>query len=122
MKRLAISIFLFCICVAGFAQVDTTATKSKNTVKDSLLVTGIVVDEDGEPWIGVTISEEGDKERTTMSDIDGNFRFRLSRPDALLKFSYIGCHDAIVSKENAKRVVLKEDEEAMKKYNFKWAY
>lgn len=51
--------------------------------------TGIVVDEEGEPLIGVTVSVEG-KTIGTATDIDGKFSLANVPNGAKLKFAYIG--------------------------------
>ena len=52
-------------------------------------ITGSVVDETGEPLIGVTVMEVGNSANGQMTDVDGNFSIRV-KPGAKLKFSYVG--------------------------------
>lgn len=51
-------------------------------------VTGVVLDENGEPMIGVSVLEEGTKVGVA-TDFDGQFTLNV-RPGATLHFSYIG--------------------------------
>ena len=58
-------------------------------------VKGTVVDENGEPLIGVTVQVIGQK-GGAITDIDGNFSVNAA-PGAKLKFSYIGYADQTVA-------------------------
>ncbi|HLP05371.1 MAG TPA: TonB-dependent receptor [Paludibacter sp.] len=55
-------------------------------------VTGSVVDEKGEPLVGVTVVEKtaGGKVNGTVTNIKGNFVLNCTQNQGLLKFSYIG--------------------------------
>lgn len=52
-------------------------------------VTGTVLDPDGFPLIGVTVTEAGTGSGT-VTDLDGNYSITPSGPEALLRFTYIG--------------------------------
>ncbi len=52
-------------------------------------VGGVVVDESGEPLIGVTILVKNSKVKT-VSDLNGKFYINVPSPDSWLTFSYIG--------------------------------
>ncbi len=52
-------------------------------------VTGTVTDEASAPLIGVNISEKGTFYGTT-TDVDGNYELKVTSPDAILVFSYVG--------------------------------
>ncbi len=71
------------------------------------IVTGRVVDEQGEPVIGASIVEVGTT-RGTSTDVDGNFSFKAS-PNAKLQVSFIGYKTQTVRAANGMRVVLAED-------------
>lgn len=53
------------------------------------VVSGNVVDENGEPMIGVTIQEKGTSNKT-VTDLDGNFKLKPESANPVLEFSYIG--------------------------------
>ncbi|MFP4059621.1 MAG: SusC/RagA family TonB-linked outer membrane protein [Bacteroidales bacterium] len=57
--------------------------------QEGFRVTGKVLDENGEPLIGVNVIE---KETTigTVTDLDGNFELIVSGPGSILVFSFIG--------------------------------
>lgn len=52
-------------------------------------VTGVVMDENGEPLIGVTIVPSGNSKAATITDLDGKFKIRVT-PDDVLQVSYVG--------------------------------
>ena len=52
-------------------------------------ISGIVIDESGDPILGVNIIVEGTSVGTT-SDFDGNYTIKLPENGTILKFSYIG--------------------------------
>ena len=52
-------------------------------------VTGTVIDEIGEPLIGVTVIEKGTS-NGTATDMDGIYTIDLQAPNAILEFSYTG--------------------------------
>lgn len=58
-------------------------------------VKGTVVDENGEPLIGVTVQVEG-QQGGAITDIDGNFSVKANK-GAKLKFSYIGYAEQTVT-------------------------
>ena len=63
--------------------------------QNSVRVTGMVTDIAGEPLIGVSVLEIGTT-RGTVSDMDGNFSFDVSGPEATLQFSYIGFEEQLI--------------------------
>ena len=53
------------------------------------MVTGTIIDSQGEPIIGATIFEALTK-NATVSDFDGNFKINVKNENATLKISYVG--------------------------------
>lgn len=58
-------------------------------VSDNVAITGKVIDEEGEPLIGVNIQVKGTSKGTT-TDFDGDFSFEDIDENAVLVISYIG--------------------------------
>ena len=52
-------------------------------------ITGQVLDENGEPLIGVTVTVKGTKV-VAITDIDGNFTIAVPASNSVLQFSYLG--------------------------------
>ena len=73
-------------------------------------VTGMVVDQDGEPIIGASVFEDGTK-NGTVTDVEGKFTLSV-KPGATLTISYIGYTSKTVKADSraAQRVVLSSSE------------
>ncbi|WP_289771891.1 STN domain-containing protein, partial [Bacteroides acidifaciens] len=80
------------------------------TMKD---IKGKVVDESGEPLIGVNISVDGNS-TGTITDFDGNFAIKAS-DNSTLKVSYIGYATQMVtvSKKDFYPITMKQDTEVL---------
>ena len=77
-------------------------------------VTGNVTDPTGEPLIGVTVVEKGQK-NGTVTDYDGNYEIVVNKSDATLIFSYIGMETKEVKVKGQSKVdvVLEEDQKVL---------
>lgn len=80
----------------------------KNTSSDKI-IEGAVVDENGEPLIGVNVIIEGTG-KGTVTNVDGNFSLTVAKGD-VLKISYIGYVTKMlpVNERSSYRVVLNSD-------------
>lgn len=78
---------------------------------DKIEVKGMVLDEKGEPLIGVSIGVKGTSEGT-ITDMDGKFSLSVA-PNALLHISYIGYKTVDIKAKADLRVVLKEDKQVL---------
>ena len=77
-------------------------------------VTGVVVDASGEPLIGVSVVEKGNKTNGAVTDIDGKFVINVPANSSLV-VSYVGYKTqevAVAGKHNI-NVTLKEDAEML---------
>lgn len=85
----------------------TLMVQAQNTT-----VTGLVTDSNGDPLIGVTITEQNST-NGTVTDVNGNFSLKC-RKGATLKFSYIGYKEVTkVAGEAFLKVILTEDSQAL---------
>ena len=72
-------------------------------------ISGLVVDQNGEPIIGANVVVNNDKTRGTITDIDGKFVLQASSKEKL-KISYIGFIDKFVlANKSDLKIILKED-------------
>lgn len=80
---------------------------------DEMLVTGVIVDEKGEPLIGATVSV-ANALQGVMTDTDGKFSLKVAR-NAELIVSYIGYKKQTikVNSRNSFRIVLVENSEVL---------
>lgn len=75
-----------------------------------ITVSGTVTDQHGDPLIGVNIIEKNTTNGTT-TDLDGNYSLKVSNPQAILEFRYVG-YVTVEKKLEGKKVIhmiLQED-------------
>ena len=77
------------LCLPLAARADAPPAMEQQTMSAPAVASGIVVDEAGEPMVGVTIVAMGTT-MTTVTDIDGRFEIRLPAQDCMLQFTYVG--------------------------------
>ena len=77
----------------------------------SAQVTGVIVDETGEPIIGASILEKGTT-NGTITDFDGNFTLDVAE-GATLEISYVGYATQSLKAAVSMHVVMKEDTEVL---------
>lgn len=72
-------------------------------------ITGVVLDENGEPVIGANVTVKGTT-NGTITDMDGNFSL-IADPKLIIEVSYIGylTQNVVPGKQNSLKVILKED-------------
>ena len=101
MKHIKIYMLLLVtmICTSAFAQ-------------DKFMVAGTVMDENGEPLIGVTVMSKDKSVQGVVTDLDGKFRVKDIPNNAVLDFTYLGykkyTYKVNFSKEGLK-IVMKQD-------------
>lgn len=87
-KILSISLILILLTVGSnlslFAFNDV-----KETMQTAHTVSGVILDEEGEPLIGVSVVEVG-TQNGAMTDYDGKFTLKVSNPNSSLQVSYMG--------------------------------
>ena len=104
---------LLLLCTAPqFSYAGTMESNSVAIVQQTIKATGTVVDETGEPLIGVSVLVKGTT-TGTVTDLDGKFSIDVAQ-GATLAFSFIGYKEVTV-KANGQpiNIVLKEDSEQL---------
>ncbi|MDL2208297.1 TonB-dependent receptor [Parabacteroides sp. OttesenSCG-928-O15] len=83
------------------------------SVQQARTITGVIIDEAGEPIIGVNILEKGTTNGTT-TNLDGEFTLTVS-PQAVLLVSYIGyiSQEVTIGNRSTIRIELREDSQAL---------
>ena len=76
-------------------------------VQQNAQITGTVVDEKGEPLIGVAVQVKGTS-RGTVTNLDGQFTLDVKEGD-MLEFSYIGYTTQTLKASPVMKIVMKED-------------
>jgi TonB-linked SusC/RagA family outer membrane protein len=79
--------------------------KRINTEIYQVVITGRVLEENGKPLPGTTVTEKGTK-NYVQTDNDGNFSIKASKAGAILVFSYIGYVSRELAGTSSMRVVL----------------
>lgn len=87
--------------------VMTMGASAQSTQKQSETITGVVVDETGEPLIGATIRPIGKEAQGAVTDLDGKFTLRTSGVKEI-EVTYVGYRSQRVSVTGKKdlRIVL----------------
>lgn len=107
---LVFSCMLFCIYSFGFS--EPILPEAKTSISSPLrVISGVVVNEAGEPLVGVTVMVEG-KSAGTITDQNGKFTINVENNDVLV-FSMLGMLEQKVTVGNNSvfRVILMLDEE-----------
>lgn len=79
-------------------------------------VSGIVVDNAGEPVIGANIDVKGDSVLSAVTDLDGKFSFSYLPPKSVISVSYIGfapCLVRLSPKKDDYRIVLEPEQSVL---------
>ncbi|WP_195655612.1 SusC/RagA family TonB-linked outer membrane protein [Bacteroides sp. 1001136B_160425_E2] len=82
-----------------------------NVYAQNRILKGKVTDQMGEPMIGVTVMNVNEQNKSTITDLEGNYSIKI-RDNAILKFSYIGFKTKILNvtrERNILNVVLEEE-------------
>lgn len=92
--------------VLATATAVETASAVNQSVTQNTYVKGTVVDEYGEPMVGVTVMVDGKSGVGTSTDIDGNFSLKVA-PGTRLLFTYIGYDNVKAEASEGMKVTMK---------------
>lgn len=68
------------------------------------IVTGVVLEPDGDSLIGASVCEKGHASAGTVTGINGDFSLKVSAPDAVIVVSYVGMKTAEVNLEGRNHI------------------
>lgn len=108
MKRHIISLFFLVSCVLGvYAQ-------SSDAQPGRVDVSGLVLDENNEPLIGVNVTIKDMPGLGVITDVDGKFKMKME-PYHWLVFSYIGFdkQEVLVKESTSLKIIMKESSGTM---------
>ena len=118
-KQLALSLLMgggMMLCATNATAADELARSVYNVAQtpQNQQITGRVLDAAGEPLIGVSIVEKGNKTNGTVTDIDGNFTLRVSKSQTVV-VSYVGykTQELSVAGKKTLDITLHEDAEML---------
>ena len=103
---------LLVFCIMVFSPVYVAA--QKQTKQTDFLVSGTVVDNQGEPLIGVNVLVKG-LGKGTVTDVEGKFSVKVPNENSVLQFSYIGYSPVskVVGKERIVRIALQSGDKSL---------
>lgn len=88
---------------------DGTSKEPADLQQAGKTITGTVVDKNGEPLVGVSVSLQGTTVGT-ITDVDGKFSLKVSNDNQVLSFTYIGYKTVTVSaQKNVIALTMEED-------------
>ena len=90
------------------AMANSSTPPSSSILQQRQVATGRVLDNQGEPLIGVTVMEAGTS-NGTVTDLDGKFSLNLKDPNAKLAISYVGYTSQTLQASSNMKVTLKPD-------------
>ena len=99
------------MAVAGGSLV-THPTTASEAQQQKAVAKGKVVDQNGEPLIGVSVVEAGTS-NGTVTDIDGNFTLNLKKPGSKLNVSYVGFTPATVAANDHMNITMRSDDKQL---------
>lgn len=109
-----ISVCMFFACCIGVpVNVNAHEAQGVNVVQQQISVSGVVVDNQGNPIIGASVLEEKTS-NGTITNLDGEFKLTVAA-GAMLKITFIGYKDVLVKASDVKglKIVLEEDTETL---------
>ena len=117
-KNLKLALLALAIMMAPVSALDAYAEASASSQTSSTAsaksVSGVILDQRGEPVIGATVAIKGTT-NGTATDIDGNFTLKNVKPSDVILVTYVGCQPAEVTVGNNRSVeiTLKDDAQVL---------
>lgn len=106
----------FLLCATDASATDELARSVYNVTQtpQKSQVSGRIVDSNGEPLIGVSVVEKGNRTNGAVTDIDGNFKLNVS-PKSSVVVSYVGYkpQEIAVAGRSTLNITLQEDAEML---------
>ncbi len=99
----------YALASESLGEVETSVNQ---TVTQNSYVKGTVVDENGDPMVGVTVLADGKAGIGTATDIDGNFSLKV-KPGTELTFSYIGYNNVKAKAANGMKISMESTSVAL---------
>lgn len=94
------------------AKETTTAVSVSAQQQQRRTISGRVVDDDGEPLVGVNIQEKGTSNGSS-TDVNGHFSLSLTKYNAQIVISYVGFLTQTLTASDDMNIVMKEDNQQL---------
>ena len=92
--------------------INSHSPSSTSMQQQNKVAKGVVTDSNGEPLIGVSVTEKGTN-NAYVTNVNGEFELRLSSANAQVVVSYVGFLPQTLRATANMRIVLKEDSKAL---------
>lgn len=117
MKRirmlLTASFTAFCLLSGGINSLVAQTVTARGTEESKISVyRGVVIDDEGDPLPGVSITIVGKKGLGTATNVDGEFSIRYNQPKCVIQFSYVGMKTQQVRATAGKRMTVQLETDA----------
>ena len=117
MKRirmlLTASFTAFCLLSGGVNSLVAQTVTARGTEDSKISVyRGVVIDDEGDPLPGVSITIVGKKGLGTATNVDGEFSIRYDQPKCVIQFSYVGMKTQQVRATAGKRMTVQLETDA----------
>lgn len=117
MKRirmlLTASFTAFCLLSGGVKSLVAQTVTARGTEDSKISVyRGVVIDDEGDPLPGVSITIVGKKGLGTATNVDGEFSIRYDQPKCVIQFSYVGMKTQQVRATAGKRMTVQLETDA----------
>lgn len=88
-------LLLLLVCISSFAAFSQAVTDSISVVQN-IRISGVVLDETGEPAIGANVTQCDNLKNATSTDVHGHFILPVTDLPARLKISYVGTNTKVI--------------------------
>jgi hypothetical protein len=111
-KFLPLGLALLTLIAGGGVAKAVPVPQVQGSTAQATTVTGLVLDENGEPVIGATVSVKGSNV-TTVTDFDGHFTLKNVPKDSKVKVTYVGYESVVVSAKDGMTITLKPSDNVL---------
>ncbi len=110
---LTASFTAFCLLSGGVNSLVAQTVTARGTEDSKISVyRGVVIDDEGDPLPGVSITIVGKKGLGTATNVDGEFSIRYDQPKCVIQFSYVGMKTQQVRATAGKRMTVQLETDA----------
>ncbi|WP_289825358.1 carboxypeptidase-like regulatory domain-containing protein, partial [uncultured Duncaniella sp.] len=111
--RFAAPLAVMCLILGGVKPAEAQTITGTGTENTKISVyRGVVIDDEGEPLPGVSVTVVGQKGLGAATNIEGEFSLRYEKSKCVLKFSYVGMKTQEVRANAGKRMTVQLETDA----------
>lgn len=111
--RLTAPLAVLCLLMGGVKPLDAQTVTPEGTADTKISVyRGTVIDDEGEPLPGVSITVPGQKGLVATTNVEGEFSLRYNKQKCVLRFTYVGMKPQEVRATAGKRMTVQLETDA----------